>query len=46
MGKVGKMKPLEVRNQLVDALRLDLVGPENGTDLESEVLPLGLLALV
>jgi len=46
MGKVGKMKPLEVRNQLVDALRLDPVGPEFGTDLESEVLPLGFLALV
>ena len=24
--------------QLVDALRLDLVGPENGSDLEAEVL--------
>jgi hypothetical protein len=32
------MKPVEVRSQLVEALRLDLVGPENGTDLEAEVL--------
>ena len=32
------MKPVEVRSQLVDALRLDLVGPENGSDLEAEVL--------
>ena len=29
------MKPAEVRNQLVEALRLDLVGPENGTDLST-----------
>lgn len=33
------MKPVDVRSQLVKALRLDLVGPENGTDLEAEVLP-------
>ena len=33
------MNPVEVRSQLVDALRLDLVGPENGTDLEVEILP-------
>ena len=33
------MKPVEVRSQLVEALRLDLVGPENGSDLEAEVLP-------
>jgi len=33
------MKPVDVRTQLVEALRLDLVGPENGTDLEAEVLP-------
>src|SRR5437763_2291878 len=33
------MKPAEVRTQLVEALRLDLVGPENGSDLEAEVLP-------
>ena len=32
------MKPVEVRRQLVDALRLDLVGPDNGTDLETEIL--------
>jgi len=32
------MKPAEVRGQLVDALRLDLVGPDNGSDLEAEVL--------
>ncbi len=32
-------KPIDVRSQLVEALRLDLVGPENGTDLEAEVLP-------
>ena len=33
------MKPVEVRSQLVEALRLDLVGPENGTDLDEEILP-------
>ena len=33
------MTPAEVRQELVDALKLDLVGPENGTDLEAEVLP-------
>src|SRR5271156_4113454 len=33
------MTPVEVRRGLVDALRLDLIGPENGTDLEAEVLP-------
>jgi hypothetical protein len=33
------LKPVGVRSQLVEALRLDLVGPENGTDLEAEVLP-------
>ena len=32
-------KPIDVRSQLVEALRLDLVGPENGTDLEAEILP-------
>ncbi|MGO8903463.1 MAG: helicase, partial [Isosphaeraceae bacterium] len=32
------MKPAEVRSQLVDALRVDLVGPDNGSDLEAEVL--------
>jgi len=32
------MKPVEVRGQLVEALRLDLVGPDNGSDLEAEVL--------
>ncbi len=32
-------KPVEVRSQLVDALRLDLVGPDNGSDLEAEILP-------
>jgi len=35
---MGKMKPVEVRSQLVEALRLDLVGPDNGSDLEAEVL--------
>jgi hypothetical protein len=33
------LKPVDVRSQLVDALRLDLIGPENGTDLDGEVLP-------
>jgi hypothetical protein len=33
------VKPIEVRSRLVEALRLDLVGPDNGTDLEAEVLP-------
>src|SRR5271157_1388859 len=39
MDKIGKMKPVEVRCQLLEALRLDLVGPENGTDLDAEILP-------
>src|SRR5258706_15752145 len=29
----------KVRSQLVDALRLDLIGPSRGHELESEVLP-------
>ncbi len=33
------LKPVEVRKQLVDALRLDLVGPEPGSQLENELLP-------
>lgn len=35
------MKPVEVRNELVDALRLDLIGPCPVRDLGSpnEVLP-------
>jgi hypothetical protein len=33
------MTPVDVRRGLVDALRIDLVGPENGSDLEAEVLP-------
>jgi hypothetical protein len=32
------MTSVDVRRSLVDALKLDLVGPENGTDLEAEVL--------
>ncbi len=32
------MKPAEVRGRLVEALRLDLIGPDNGSDLEAEVL--------
>jgi hypothetical protein len=32
------MKPVDVRSQLVEALRIDLVGPENGPVLEAEVL--------
>jgi hypothetical protein len=32
------MKPVEVRSQLVEALRLDLVGPENGSELKAEIL--------
>ena len=32
------MTPVEVRRGLVDALKLDLVGPDNGSDLEAEVL--------
>jgi len=32
------MEPIEVRSQLVDALRLDLVGPDDGSDPEAEVL--------
>ena len=33
------MTPVEVRRGLVEALKLDLVGPENGSDLEAEILP-------
>src|SRR5712691_4417797 len=33
------MKQVELRNSLVDVLRLDLVGPEPGSQLESELLP-------
>jgi len=33
------MKSVELRNRLVDVLRLDLVGPEPGSPLESELLP-------
>lgn len=33
------MQSVEVRDKLVEALRLDLVGPEAGSDLEQEVLP-------
>ncbi|MBI1325734.1 helicase [bacterium] len=32
------MKPIEVRAQLVDALRLDLVGPGNASELAEETL--------
>jgi hypothetical protein len=39
MDKIGKMKPVEVRSQLLEALRVDLVGPDNGSVLEAEVLP-------
>ena len=33
------MEPVDVRTQLVEALRLDLVGPNNDSDLAGEVLP-------
>ncbi|MBL8824621.1 MAG: helicase [Planctomycetia bacterium] len=33
------MTSVEVRSELVDALKLDFVGPENGTRLETEILP-------
>jgi hypothetical protein len=33
------MRPVDVRSRLLEALRMDLVGPENGADLEGEVLP-------
>jgi hypothetical protein len=39
MGKTNGIRPVEVRGQLVEALRLDLIGPENGSELEAEVLP-------
>lgn len=32
------MTAVDVRQRLVEALKLDLVGPENGSDLEGEVL--------
>src|SRR5271157_3808730 len=37
--KDSLMTPVEVRRGLVDALKLDLVGPDNGSVLEAEVLP-------
>lgn len=39
MGKTNGFRPIDVRDQLVEALRLDLIGPENGSELETEVLP-------
>jgi hypothetical protein len=33
------MNSVDVRHNLLDALRLDLIGPDNGTALEHEVLP-------
>jgi len=33
------MTPVDVRQELVNALKLDLVGPEKGSELEEEVLP-------
>jgi hypothetical protein len=33
------MTPVEVRQELVNALKLDLVGPEKGSELEDEILP-------
>ena len=39
MGKTEKLTPVDVRKQLVEALSIDLIGPENGSDLESEILP-------
>ena len=34
-----RMEPVHVRHQLVDALRLDLVGPEDGLGDAQEILP-------
>ncbi len=34
------MTSVEVRQRLLEALKLDLVGPENGSDLEAEILSL------
>src|SRR5262245_1842295 len=33
------MKPVEVRHKLVQALGVDLVGPDRGSDLRNDVLP-------
>ena len=33
------MKPVDVRTSLVEALRLDLIGPEKDSPLEAERLP-------
>ena len=33
------MNSIEIRQDLVDALRLDLIGPDNGSALEREILP-------
>jgi hypothetical protein len=36
---ISAMTSSEVRSQLVDALRLDLIGPSSGHELERETLP-------
>jgi len=35
----GALRSVGIRRQLVDALRLDLIGPDKGSPLENEVLP-------
>jgi hypothetical protein len=38
-GGAQNLKAVDVRNRLIDALRLDLVGPDNESDLDGDVLP-------
>ena len=33
------MAPLQIRQQMVDALRLDMIGPEDGLGSPEEILP-------
>lgn len=33
------MAPLQIRKQMVDALRLDMIGPEDGLGSPEEILP-------
>ena len=40
------MNPLQIRKQMVDALRLDLVGPEDGLGSPDEILAGAAIALV
>src|SRR5262249_54800333 len=40
-GRKRRMPPVIIRQQLIDSLRLDLVGPDRGLGTPNEVLPQG-----